>query len=165
MTEEIQSRGNQPPSKLWSAPYLVGSVEGSESVGVKAVAHGEGVGNLEERRHAECLGDIGAHAAEHVVGEKDISCNLFVQVFDGARVGEAELGSPFGKGIERIAKSIGKRIRCEERLESIKGECHDCDRGPKSRPGLYVHREKRAVGGREEKASKKNTTNQGSFRG
>jgi hypothetical protein len=47
--------------------------------------------HLEQGRNAEHLGELGANTGEHRVGEKDIPLDLLGEVFDGARVGQAEL--------------------------------------------------------------------------
>lgn len=79
--------------------YLVGTVQGSECVGVESLAEGEGVRDLEQRVQAEGLCEIGAHATEHVVVEKDIALDFFCEVLHGAGVVETELCAPGLEGV------------------------------------------------------------------
>lgn len=69
-----------------SNTYLSSSVHGGKGVRVDSLAHSELVRDLEERRHAEDLGQIGADAGEHEVVEEDIALHLLGQVLDGSRV-------------------------------------------------------------------------------
>lgn len=75
---------------MWRA-HLVGSKKGQEGVWRYLLrALGKGVRDLEERRHAEGLGEVGAQAREGQVVEEDITLHLLCNVFDGARVGQPE---------------------------------------------------------------------------
>lgn len=73
--------------------YIGGTVHGSKGIGVETVAHSKLVRNLEERSHAEDLGQIGANSGEHEVGEEDIALDLSGERFYRSGVGEPELGS------------------------------------------------------------------------
>lgn len=75
--------------------YVGGAVHGSKGIGVEALTHGELVRDLEERTHAEHLGQVGADAGEHVVGKEDIALDLPGESLYRSRVGQAELGSAF----------------------------------------------------------------------
>lgn len=71
--------------------YLVGAVEGEESIRRYLLgALGEGVRDLEQRRDAKGLCEVGAQAGEGQVVEEDIALDLLCDVLDGTRVGETQ---------------------------------------------------------------------------
>lgn len=51
------------------------------------------MGNLEQRRNAECLCEIGAQAGEGIVGQKDLSLDLSGDIINLSGVRETELRS------------------------------------------------------------------------
>lgn len=61
------------------AEDLAGAEHGGESVRVDALTHCELVRDLEQRRHAEDLCEVGADAGEHVVVEEDIALDFLGQ--------------------------------------------------------------------------------------
>lgn len=79
--------------------YPARSVHGREGIRIDALAHGELVRHLEERSHAEDLGEVGAHTSEHGVVEEDIALDLPSESLDGTRVDEAELGPTLREGV------------------------------------------------------------------
>lgn len=85
--------------------YLGGTVHRSKGVRVDALAHCKLVRNLEERSHAEDLGQVGADASKHVVVEKDIALNFLGQRLYRARVGQAELCTALREGVYGISDS------------------------------------------------------------
>ena len=87
--------------------YLGASVHGGESVWgqVTGRAHGEGVGDTEQRRHAEDLGQVGTQAGEHEVGQKDILLHFPGEVIDSARVGQTKHRPSVGERVVCIAES------------------------------------------------------------
>ena len=75
--------------------YLVGAVEGEESIRRYLLgALGEGVRDLEQRRDAKGLCEVGAQAGEGQIVEEDIALDLSRNVLDCARVAEAQCFSP-----------------------------------------------------------------------
>lgn len=71
--------------------YLVGAVEGKESVRRYLLrALGESVRDLEQRRNAESLCEVGAQTGEGQVVKENIALDLLCDVLDGAGVGEAQ---------------------------------------------------------------------------
>jgi hypothetical protein len=73
------------------AAYLVGAVESEEGVWRYLLrALRKGVRDLEQRRHAKGLCEVGAQAGERQVVEKDITLHLLGDVLDGAGVAQAQ---------------------------------------------------------------------------
>lgn len=71
--------------------YLVGAIEGKESVRRYLLrALRESVRDLEERRNAESLCEVGAQTGEGQVVKEDIALDLLCDVLDSAGVGEAQ---------------------------------------------------------------------------
>jgi hypothetical protein len=61
------------------------------------------VGDLEQRRGAEGLGELGAQAAEAGVVQEHVALHLARNALDGARVGQPERLSPLLEGIVELA--------------------------------------------------------------
>lgn len=66
--------------------------------------------NLEQRRHAEDLCKVGAHACEHAVVEEDIARDLPAQALDGAWVAETQLSATLGERVDGVAYRVGERV-------------------------------------------------------
>ena len=90
--------------------YIVCAVQGGKGVWVEPLAHGELVRDLEERIHAEDLGEIRTHAGKHEVVEEDIALHLLSQVLDVARVAQSQFCAPVREGPPGVAEADGNGI-------------------------------------------------------
>lgn len=73
------------------------------------------MGNTEERRHSEDLGQVCAETREHEVGEHDLLLDLASEVIHGSRVGQVEQRPPVGEGDVCILDGRSSGVFCQER--------------------------------------------------
>lgn len=107
------------------AEDLAGAEHGGESVRVDALTHCELVRDLEQRRHAEDLCEVGADAGEHVVVEEDIALDFLGQGLYCAGIGQAELCPPLGKVVDGISYCGGDGVGEYEGPQCVDGSGHD----------------------------------------
>jgi len=69
--------------------------------------------DLEQRRHAECLGQLGAQTRKGKVGEEDIARDLLVHVLDSARIRQTEKSSPCLEVVVCVSKGVVDWVVCE----------------------------------------------------
>lgn len=103
----------------WGRAHRGSAIHSGKGIGVNALTHGELVRNLEERGHAEHLGQVGADAGEHEVVEGNIALDLSGESLYRAGVGEAKLGSALGEGVEGITEGGGERVAEDSRSEGV----------------------------------------------
>lgn len=107
------------------AAYLAGAEHGGESVRVDALTHCELVRDLEQRRHAEDLCEVGADAGEHVIVEEDIALDFLGQGLYCAGIRQAELCPPLRKVVDGISYCGGDGVGEYEGPQCVDGSGHD----------------------------------------
>lgn len=105
--------------------HLVGTIHGGKGIGVDALAHCELMRDLEQRRHAEDLGEVGANTGKHGVVEEDIALDLLGQGLYRAWVAETELGPALGEGVDDISYCGRDGVGEEKRAKKVDSGGHD----------------------------------------